>query len=129
MAKKKPTFKIESYGTYDQWNRNSGDIPKIVKINDEVILHPDVEFGIVLNIKGGKGIKLDFKVTHPKFNDPEGNPEGNFIGEHYVNGNDWQFFLGDTVWPPYETKLGPWRFIIKHEQRTVVDKTLTLTSL
>lgn len=126
MAKKKPVFNIDSYGTYDQWNRNSGDIPKIIKINHEVIMHPDVEFGLVLNIKGGKGIKLDFRVIHPKFNTPDGKLANDFVGDHFVNSNDWSFFLGDTVWEPYETKLGEWRFIISHEGKNIVDKTLHL---
>lgn len=126
MAKKKPSFKIESYGTYDRWDRNSGDIPKIIKIKNEVTIHPEVEFGLVLNIKGGKGSKLDFRVIHPEFNDPHGNPADDFVGHHYVNKNDWSFFLGDTVWEPYDTKLGEWRFIIKHDNKTIVDKTLTL---
>lgn len=128
MAKKKPTYNIESYGTYDQWNRDSGDIPKITKIDDRVIMHPDVEFGLVLSIKGGKGIKLDFRVIHPKFDDPQGNPAGDFVGEHYINSNDWKFFLGDTVWEPYVTKLGKWRFIIKHDKNIIVDKTLVLVT-
>lgn len=124
MAKKKPIFKVESYGTYDQWNRNSSDIPKIIKIENHVALHPEVEFGLVLSIKGGKGSKLDFRVIHPKFNDSRGNPAPDFVGEHYVNGNDWTFFLGDTVWEPYEDKAGAWRFIITHDNKTIVDKTL-----
>lgn len=126
MAKRKPTFKIESYGTYDQWNRDSSDIPKITKIDETVIFHPDVEFGLVLSIKGGKGLKLNFRVEHPKFNGPDGKPAQDFLGEHYVNANTWQFFLGDTVWEPYGNKLGRWRFIIKCEGKVIVDKTLNL---
>jgi len=126
MAKRKPQFKIESYGTYKEWNRNSGAIPKLVKISEEVTFHPEVEFGLVLDIKGGKGTKLDFRVIHPTFNDADGNPAPDFVGEHYVNANTWQFFLGDTVWEPYEDKLGPWRFIINAEGRKVADITLNI---
>lgn len=127
MAKRKPSFKIESYGTYDQWNRDSSDIPKITKISETVIFHPEVEFGLVLSISKGKGTKLDFRVIHPKFNGSDGKPAADFVGEHYVNANTWQFFLGDTVWEPYEDKLGAWRFIIKAEGKVIVDKTLQLT--
>lgn len=126
MAKRKPTFKVESYGTYDQWNRDSSDIPKIIRINKEVIFDPEVEFGLVLSIKGGKGLKLTFRVIHPEFNDADGNPAADFIGEHYVNANTWEFFLGDTVWEPFEDKLGPWRFIIKAEDKVIVDQTLEI---
>lgn len=128
MAKKKPTFKVESYGTYDQWQRDSGDIPKITKISETVKFHPEVEFGLVLSIKGGKGTKLNFRVVHPKFNDSEGKPAGDFVGEHWVNANTWEFFLGDTVWEPFDDKLGQWRFIIKHEDKVIVDKTLNLVA-
>ena len=126
MAKKKPVFKIESYGTYDQWNRNSNNIPKIIKINETVALHLDVEFGLILSIKGGKGIKLDFRVIHPEFNDPEGNPADDFIGEHFVNSNDWKFFLGDTVWKPYDNKKGIWQFIINYDGKTIAKKNITI---
>lgn len=126
MAKRKPQFKLESYGTYKEWERNSGDIPKLVKIGEEVIFHPEVEFGIVLEVKTGKGIKLTFKVIHPNFKDSNGKPAPDFVGEHYVNGNTWQFFLGDTVWAPYDDKLGLWRFIIYHEGKIVADKTLNI---
>lgn len=126
MAKKKPQFKIDSYGTYKEWDRNSGDIPKLVKIDEEVTFHPEVEFGLVLNIKAGKGIKLTFRVIHPKFNDSNGQPAADFVGEHYVNANTWQFFLGDTVWEPYEDKLGLWRFIIYHDDKVIADKTLDI---
>lgn len=126
MAKKKPQFKIDSYGTYDQWNRDSDDIPKILKISNQVIFSTDVEFGLVLSIKGGKGVKLDFVVIHPKFNGSDGLPASDFVGDHYVNANTWHFFLGDTVWEPYEDKLGLWRFIIKYEEKIIIDKTLEL---
>ena len=126
MAKKKPQFKIDSYGTYKEWDRNSGDIPKLVKIGNEVIFNPEVEFGLVLNIKAGKGIKLTFKVIHPNFKGSNGQPAADFLGEHYVNGNTWQFFLGDTVWEPYDDKCGIWRFIIYHEGKIIADKTLDI---
>ena len=126
MAKKKPIFKIESYGTYDQWNRNSNDIPKIIKINETITLYPNVEFGLILSIKGGKGIKLDFRVIHPVFNDIEGNLADDFTGEHFVNSNDWKFFLGDTVWEPYENKKGLWQFIINYEGKAIAKKNITL---
>lgn len=126
MAKKKPIYKIESYGTYTEWNRNSGDIPKLVKISNDVKFTPEVEFGMVLSIKGGKGIKLDFRVIHPQFNDSDGNPTADFVGEHYINGNTWQFFLGDTVWEPFHDKIGNWRFIISHDGKIIADKTLNI---
>lgn len=126
MAKRKPQFKIESYGTYKEWNRDSSAIPKLVKVTKKVIFHPDVEFGLVLDIKGGKGQQLDFRIIHPPFNDAEGNPMPDFIGEHYINANTWQFFLGDTVWEPYTDKLGLWRFIINAKEKTIVDITLDI---
>lgn len=128
MAKRKPEFKIKSYGTYAEWNRDSDAIPKLIKIAEEVIFHPNVEFGLVLSIKGGKGLKLDFRVIHPKFNDANGDAATDFVGEHYVNANTWQFFLGDTVWEPYNDKLGLWRFIINAEGKVVADITLNITA-
>jgi len=126
MAKRKPVFKVDSYGTYAPWDGQKGDVPKILKIGTKVLFHPEVEFGLVLNIKGGKGIKLDFRVIHPPFKGTDGKPAPDFVGEHYVNANTWQFFLGDTVWEPFEDKIGTWQFIISYEGQIIADKRLEL---
>ena len=44
----------------------------------------------------------------------------------YVRSNDWQFYLGDTVWEPVSDKLGPWRLVIELEGQKVADETFQL---
>jgi len=124
MPKQKPIFEIYSYGIYSRWDRNSKDIPKILKITNKIPAEIDVEFGYLLKIKRGKGIKLEFEIDHPPFKDESGKTAASFRGEHYVNGNDWEFFLGDTIWEPVNDKTGQWTLTTTWEGKTVAQKTL-----
>ncbi|MGL5620304.1 MAG: DUF3859 domain-containing protein, partial [Tannerellaceae bacterium] len=37
-------------------------------------------------------------------------------------GNDWQFFLGDTVWAPIEDKVGTWTLITYLDGKEIARK-------
>lgn len=116
MAKKKIDLKIKSYGIYTQWDKSSKELPKLKKVTAEIPAELDVEFGYILHIKGAKGTLIEFEIKHPDFIDVKtGSVAPTFVGEHYVNSNDWLFFLGDTIWEPIEDKKGIW------EIRTFID--------
>lgn len=126
MAKRKPTFEIYSYGIYSQWERDSKEIPTLIEITDTITAELDLEFGYLIKVKGGKGCKLTFTINHPHIHDKEGNPMKPFEGEHYVNTNDWEFFLGDTIWEPVEDKKGAWELITCFEGKVVAHKILRM---
>ena len=127
MAKVKPVFTIESYGIYTQWDADSKSLPKIQEFTTEVPAELDIEFGYILKVKKGKGIKLNFTIFHPEIPDDEGAIMAPFIGEEFVNNNDWEFFIGDTIWAPVENKVGPWRIIIEYQNTIIADKTFQIS--
>ena len=126
MAKPKIVCKMVSYGVYKGWDKNSKDLPKITKFCDTLPAKIGIEFGYVLNIKKAKGKKLFYRIEHPPFLDDNGIESPPFIGELYVRTNDWQFFLGDTIWEPAENKIGIWRLITKLEGDVIADKSFSL---
>ncbi len=108
MAKKKITHELYSYGIYSHWERQSKALPKLLEITNNIKIQDDIEFGYVLKIKGAKGKKLEYKIEHPPFKNEHGQIEPAFKGEYFINSNDYEFFLGDTVWQPYQDKAGDW---------------------
>lgn len=123
MSRLNPVFEIISHGIYAGWDKQSKDLPKLLRITTTIPLQLNIEFGYVLHIRKGKGIKLTFVIEHPDFKNSEGRPEPPFTGEHYVNSNDWKFFLGDSVWEPIEDKVGDWRLKTYYNERLIADKT------
>ena len=128
MAKPKIQYKLISYGIYDGWDRNSKSLPQIKDFRREVPARIGIEFGYVLNIKKAKGKLLSYCIEHPPFLDKHGEVAPPFPGEEYVRTNDWNFYLGDTVWEPVEDKIGRWRLITELEGRVLADETFTLVS-
>lgn len=126
MAKKKYSVELYSYGIYETWDRNSKELPKLKEITTEIPVEPNIEFGYVLKIKKAKGKKITFIMHHPPFLDESGEIAPPFEGEHYINSNDWSFFLGDTVWLPYESKVGEWELITKLEGKIIASKKFNL---
>ena len=126
MPKKKIDVQMHSYGLYDGWDRDSKELPNLVKITTEVEASIDVEFGYILRIRGGRNAKMTFRIEHPPFCDEFGEVMPPFDGEQYIKNNDYRFFLGDTVWAPIEDKRGEWRLITWIDGKQVADKTITL---
>ena len=58
MPKRKPEIRIRSYGIYDQWDSNSKELPRIAEFTTRVPAEIDIEFGMVVNIKGAKNQPL-----------------------------------------------------------------------
>ena len=126
MAKRKISAEIYSYGIYTSWNRDSRELPKILEITDRIPITPDVEFGCVIKIKGAKGKTIQFRIDHPPFKDEKGEIAPPFTGEYFINSNDYEFFLGDTVWEPYENKAGIWELSTFLDVKRLSYKKLTL---
>lgn len=126
MAKIKPEFTLVSYGIYSSWEEQSKDLPQILSFTTDVKAVLDVEFGYIINVKKGKGIKLNFFVYHPDIPDKNGAVMEPFTGDVYVKNNDWSFYLGDTIWEPIDNKLGNWRFVIEYNGKKIADKTFEL---
>lgn len=124
MAKKKVSVEIYTYGEYTRWDKESNDLPSILNITDRIEAEPGTEFGYVLRILKGKGKKLEYRIEHPPFCDENGDLMPDFTGEVFVNSNQYNFFLGDSIWEPVDDKFGKWRFICYIDKRIVADKTL-----
>jgi hypothetical protein len=125
MHKKKADVKMESRGLYTPLDKGSKELPKLIRFTEEIPCELGVEFGYILHIQHGRGMKLTFQIDHPPFlRDGETDPP--FTGEEYVRSNDWKFFLGDTTWEPIEDKAGEWRIRTWLDGDLVADRTLTL---
>ena len=127
MRKRKPVFKIYSFGEYSRWNRSAKEIPKILEFTTEIEAEIGTEFGYVLHIKQGKGETLSFKIDHPPFKNSRGEIAPPFEGEEFIRTNDYVFYLGDCVWEPLEDKLGEWKLTTYHDEKVVAKKTFNLT--
>ncbi|MBT8042683.1 MAG: DUF3859 domain-containing protein [Pontiella sp.] len=126
MAKKSPEVSMHSHGLYDGWDRDTKELPNLVRITTEIDAAEDVEFGYILRIRNARNSRITFRIEHPPFKDKSGNIAPPFDGGLYVKTNDFRFFLGDTVWPPIADKRGAWRLITWLDGVQVADKTLTL---
>ena len=122
MPKKKPQFKIESYGRYSAWKKGSRELPKILEFTDVIKAVEGNEFGMILKITGGRGIRLDYCIKHPPFRDAKGNIEPDFTGEYFVHSNQHEFYLGDCIWLPLEDKTGKWEIIVYFMGKEVARK-------
>ncbi len=126
MKRRKPVFKMSSFGEYSKWERSSKKIPKILNFTTEIEAEIDTEFGYVLHIKQGKGERLTFKIDHPPFKDESGKISPPFTGEQFIRTNDFEFYLGDCVWEPLEDKLGVWELTTYYNGKVVANKVFKL---
>lgn len=126
MTKRKISWELYSYGIYSPWNKSSREIPKLLDITTLIPIQQDMEFGYLLKIKGAKGKTIEFIIEHPPMIDENSNTMPPFEGTCFIDSNDYEFFLGDTVWEPYAQMAGNWRLITKLEGKTIADKKLTL---
>jgi len=126
MAKHKAQFEMTSYGLYEGWDNNSKELPSIRNFTTKIPATLDVEFGFILEVKKGKGLRLDFTIYHPNIPDKKGNVMQPFSGDVYVRNNNWEFYLGDTLWAPIDDKVGDWRMVIECDGKIVAEKTFTV---
>ena len=123
MAKRKPEIRVRSYGIYSKWDSKSKELPRIAEFTTRVPAEIDIEFGFIVNIIGAKNQELDYCIHHPGILDSDGVVRDPFDGVVYVKTNDWDFYLGDTIWIPIEDKLGSWRMTLEMKGELIADKT------
>lgn len=128
MAKRKPVFKMISYGEYEKWDRESPDIPHILNFSTRIEAEIGTEFGYVLHITGGKGETVAFKIEHPPFKNEKGELSPPFEGEQFIRTNDFQFYLGDCIWEPLHDKLGKWELFTYYRGKVVAHKVFELAA-
>ncbi|WP_087017935.1 DUF3859 domain-containing protein [Thaumasiovibrio subtropicus] len=128
MAKSKYLVDIVSYGIYTKWDGKSKQLPKIQTFTTDVPAEIDVEFGFTVNIKRGKGKVLQYCIYHPNITDAQGEIMAPFEGDVHIRNNDWDFYLGDTIWAPIENKLGDWRMTMEIDGILIAEKTFNLYS-
>ncbi len=126
MAKRKIEVRMRSYGVYSHWDSASKLLPRFLQATTEIPARVDVEFGFVVNIKYAKNCELSFCIDHPGIRDDQGNRRAPFEGTVYVKTNDWNFYLGDTVWEPIDDKLGPWHLWLEIDGNVIAQKTFQL---
>jgi hypothetical protein len=123
MAKSKFEIKMTSYGVYTGWDEGSTKLPKLVEPTTDIPLRENIEFGFIVNIKKAKNEKIRYCIYHPDIPDEHDRPMPPFEGEVYIKNNDWNFYLGDTVWLPLENKAGYWRMTLEYNNTVVAEKT------
>lgn len=126
MGKRKSEIRIRSYGIYSHWDAKSKQLPQIVEFTTRVRARIDVEFGLIVNIKGAKNQQLEYCIYHPDIPDADGLVRAPFDGIVYVKTNDWDFYLGDTIWAPVDDKLGDWRMTLSMDGQIIAEKTFEL---
>lgn len=126
MAKKKPEIKLIGFGIYTQWDTATRELPKLIKRTRCIPCEIDVEFGYVVNIRKAKNKELTYCIYHPNIPDEQGVIMPPFLGVEYIRQNEWNFFIGDTVWSPVENKAGQWRITLELDGEIVADETFEL---
>lgn len=117
---------VRSFGIYEAWDGNQKQVPRLKTFTTEVPARIGIEFGYMLHIDHGRGQRLDFEIDHPPWLNSSGDPEPPFRGSFYVRHNDFDFFLGDTVWEPWESKIGNWTLRTWHDGQLLAEKTFAL---
>ena len=128
MPKKKVEVRLRSCGIYENWDPESSELPRFLEATNKVRAVIGVEFGLVINIQGAKNKQLDFCIHHPGIKDSNGEVRDPFDGTVYVKQNDWNFYLGDTVWEPIEDKLGCWRMTVELDGKMLADESFDVYS-
>ena len=124
---KKPIVNIRSFGIYDHWDSESKVLPKIQEFTTQVNAVVDIEFGLIVNIQHAKNQVIEYCIYHPGILDEQGNEREPFDGQVYAKTNDWDFYLGDTIWEPISDKLGDWRMTVSIGGRVVAEKTFEVS--
>ncbi len=117
---------MRTFGIYTQWDSDSKELPRFFECTTRIRADIDVEFGFVVNIKGCKNQQLRYCIDHPGILDADGVTRPPFDGIVYVKTNDWDFYLGDTIWEPVADKLGNWRMTLELDGKIIADKTFEL---
>lgn len=115
MSQRRLRASVRSFGIYQPWTGKRSEVPRLVRFGDHVPAELGIEFGYILRIRDGSGAMIDWRIEHPPFVGPSGKVAPAFTGRFGVKGNDFDFFLGDTVWEPIADKCGPWTMITSYQ--------------
>ncbi|MBF0196458.1 MAG: DUF3859 domain-containing protein [Planctomycetes bacterium] len=124
--KSKFKAKLKSIGIYQDYNKKSKQVPKLIKYTTQVPTRLGIEFGYIVHIEKAKGKVIDFTIEHPPFHNSQGKVAPPFKGSVHIKNNDYLWYLGDTVWEPIHDKTGIWRLITKIDGQVIADESLTL---
>jgi hypothetical protein len=126
LSKLRSIFEISSFGIYENWDEKSKTLPQIKTFTTNIPAQLEIEFGFILHALKAKGKRLDWTMYHPDVPDDKGQIMDPFEGTVYVRNNDWEFYLGDTVWEPIHNKVGDWRMIIECDGKIIAEKTFSV---
>jgi hypothetical protein len=126
LSKLRTSFDMTSYGIYESWDEKSKSLPKIKTFTTRIPIQLDIEFGFILKAKKSKEKRLDWSIFHPDVPDESGHAMSPFEGVVYIRNNDWEFYLGDTVWAPIHDKIRDWRMVIECDGKVIAQKTFSL---
>ena len=125
-SKKKFEVVIESYGLYTQWRSSSRELPKIIEFTNVIRAYAGNEFGMILRIRKGKGVKLDYYVRRSALKNGRNIFGNDFTGKHIIRSNDYKFFVGDCIDHPVEDKIGKWIISIYSEGILLAEKSFSI---
>ena len=123
MKRSKFSCTLLHHGIYTQWDEKSKQLPKLIEVTTDIPARENIEFGFIANFKKAKGLKFSYIIYHPDIPDEHGTILEPFTGDVYVRNNDWDFYLGDTLWQPLNTKLGHWRMVLELDGDILIEKT------
>ena len=126
MAKRKPEIRIRTFGIYSKWDSSNKLLPRITEVTTRVPALIDIEFGFVVNVQAAKNQRLSYCIDHPGILDADGHRRRPFDGLEYVKTNDWDFYLGDTIWAPISDKLGLWHMSVNLDGAAIAEKTFEI---
>lgn len=112
-----------SFGVYTGWDERSKELPKLLEATTSVPLREGIEFGFIVRVSKAKNEQLHYRIEHPDIPDDNGEPMPPFEGDVFVRTNQWDFYLGDTVWLPLNDKAGHWRMVLERKGTVVAEKT------
>jgi hypothetical protein len=131
MVNTRAQFSVESYGIYKGWQDNGKTLPKIQSCTLLVPATVDTEFGLIICAQKAKGETIDWTIAHPDIPDKKGRTTPRimppFTGTQYIRNNNWQFYLGDSIWLPEADKIGEWHMFIEHNNKVVAEKTFEVS--
>ena len=123
MARRRLQASLRSFGIYAGWPGRHDQIPEIRQFTTSVPATVGIEFGFVLHLRDGRGEVLDWVIQHPPFTDEAGKRMKPFEGEFHVRTNDFEFYLGDSIWEPWQDKCGAWTLITSWRGTELARKT------
>lgn len=123
MARKRPAVDVVSYGLYDRFDPAGKALPRVVEFTTAVPAVAGQEFGYVLKIKQGRGMRLGWEIDHPRVPGKDGSVMDPFRGQAFVRTSDFDFFLGDALWEPLANMLGEWTLTTTLDEKVVAKRT------